>query len=63
MLLRMSSILISGLANHFSKLAFGEEVLSIDPERPEKAITSALKSSLNFRRLLRVVFSSQQCRY
>ena len=27
MLLRMSSILISGLANHFSKLAFGEDVL------------------------------------
>ena len=36
---------------------------SIDPERPEKAITSALMSSPNFRRLHRVVFSSQQCRY
>ena len=43
MLLRMCGILISGVANLFSRLASGEKSSSIDPETPEKAIISVFK--------------------
>ena len=45
-LLRTCDILISGLANLSSRLAFAEKSSSIDPETPEKGIISIFKSYL-----------------
>ena len=45
-LLRMCGILISGLENLFSRLAFGEKILFHRPETLEKAIISVFKSYL-----------------
>lgn len=53
----MCSILHSDLANLFSKLAFGEEILFHKPsERPEKAIVSVLKSYLVHLKVLNAIF-------
>ena len=50
----MPLFLISGLVNLFSRFAFGEKILSVDLDMPEKAIISVFKSCL-------VYFGSFQC--